>query len=268
MTSLYTALCVMGPRSNELMSKLTQLSLSDYELESFPFFSSRKMNVACAPDVLTMRLTHTGENGFLFYIPNEFAIHVYDAIIEAGKEFGLKHCGFFAQRAVRIEKFLAYWGQDLDSFTTPVECMRDHSPRCKLNKNIHFKGREVIEAQRENGIKRMFVMLLLNNSVEEHNSDVDPWPWGGEPIHRDGKFCGTVTTASYGFSLGQQICLGFVQDLRDGINIPATHGVKEFKEFVTSGRYEVNIGGQMYPAEPHLIAPKLPNKVSPKVGRI
>ena len=91
----------------------------DYlDSKSFPFFTCRKMDVACAPDILTMNLTHTGELGFLFYIPNEFAIHVYDAIIEAGKELGLKHCGYYAQRAVRIEKFLAYWGQDLDSFTT------------------------------------------------------------------------------------------------------------------------------------------------------
>ena len=265
MTSLYTALCVMGPLSRALMSKLTPDHLDS---KNFPFFFCRKMDVACAPDILTMNLTHTGELGFLYYIPNEFAIHVYDAIIEAGKELGLKHCGYYAQRAVRIEKFLAYWGQDLDSFTTPVECMRDY--RCKLDKKIPFIGREAIEDQRKNGIKRMFVMLLLQNTglVEEHNSDVDPWPWGGEPIYRDGEFCGTVTTASYGFSLGQQICLGFVQDLRGGINNPATYGVQEFKEFVMSGSYNVNIRGQMYPAEALLKPPKLPDKVSPKVGGI
>ena len=69
------------------------------------------MDIACAPDVLTMNMTHTGELGYVFYIPNEFAIHVYDSIMEEGKKFGLKHCGYYAQRAVRIEKFYAYWGQ-------------------------------------------------------------------------------------------------------------------------------------------------------------
>lgn len=231
----------------------------DYlDSKSFPFFTCRKMDVACAPDILTMNLTHTGELGFLFYIPNEFAIHVYDAIIEAGKELGLKHCGYYAQRAVRIEKFLAYWGQDLDSFTTPVECMRDF--RCKLNTDIHFIGRKAIEEQRAKGIRRMFVMLLLDSV--EHNTELDPWPWGGEPIFRDEVFCGTVTTASYGFSVGQQICLGFVQDLREGNDNPALYGVSEFKEFVKSGRYEVNIRGVMYPATAHLKAPTLPTKVS------
>ena len=71
----------------------------------------RFMDIACAPDVLTMNMTHTGELGYVFYIPNEFAIHVYDSIMEEGKKFGLKHCGYYAQRAVRIEKFYAYWGQ-------------------------------------------------------------------------------------------------------------------------------------------------------------
>ena len=71
----------------------------------------RFMDIACAPDILTMNMTHTGELGYVFYIPNEFAIHVYDSIMEEGQKFGLKHCGYYAQRAVRIEKFYAYWGQ-------------------------------------------------------------------------------------------------------------------------------------------------------------
>ena len=78
-TSLYTALCVMGPFSRALMQKLTPEAVDSV---SFPFMSCRKMDVACAPDILTMNLTHTGELGFIFYIPNEFALHVYDAIIK------------------------------------------------------------------------------------------------------------------------------------------------------------------------------------------
>lgn len=135
-------------------------------------------------------MTHTGELGYVFYIPNEFAIHVYDAIVEAGKEFGLKHCGYYAQRAVRIEKFYAFWGQDLDSYTTPMECGRAF--RCKMKSDIPFIGREALQNQLEQGVKKLFVMLLLD--PVDHNTDLDPWPWGGEPIYRDDKFCGTVTT--------------------------------------------------------------------------
>ena len=53
-------------------------------------------------------------------------------------------------------------------------------------------------------------MLLLN--AADHDTDTDPWPWGGEPIFRDGKYAGRVTTTAYGFSLDRHVCLGFVHD--------------------------------------------------------
>ena len=199
-----------------------------------------------------MNMTHTGELGYVFYIPNEFAIHVYDAIVEAGKEFNLKHCGYYAQRAVRIEKFYAFWGQDLDSYTTPMECGRGF--RCKMKSGIDFIGRDALQNQLNNGVRKLFVMLLLD--PVDHNTDLDPWPWGGEPIYRDDKFCGTVTTTSYGFSLGKQVCLGFVQDFADdgesGVIGP---------DFVKTGNFEVDIFGVRYPAQCRLNPPVLPTKV-------
>ena len=231
------------------MSRLTPDSLDS---RSFPFFTCRYMDIACAPEILTMNMTHTGELGYVFYIPNEFAIHVYDAIVEAGKEFNLKHCGYYAQRAVRIEKFYAFWGQDLDSYTTPMECGRGF--RCKMKSGIDFIGRDALQNQLDNGVRKLFVMLLLD--PVDHNTDLDPWPWGGEPIYRDDKFCGTVTTTSYGFSLGKQVCLGFVQDFADdgesGVIGP---------DFVKTGNFEVDIFGVRYPAQCRLNPPVLPTKV-------
>ena len=250
-TSLYTALCIMGPYSRALMQKLTPTKL---DIKNFPFFTSQMCEVGLAPNILTMNLTHTGEYGFLLYIPNEFAIHVYDEIIKAGKEFQMKHCGYYAQRAVRIEKFFAYWGQDLDSYTTPAECGRVN--RCKLDSEVDFMGRAAIEAQVKHGVKKLFTMLLLD--PEHHDTDLDPWPWGGEPIYRNGQFCGTVTTSSYGFSLKQQVCLGFVQDFSKGIDNP---GIVT-PEFVTEGTYEVVIFGVRYPATAKIKPPVLPTKVS------
>jgi len=249
-TSLYTALCVMGPFSRALVSRLTSTPLDS---RSFPFFTSQFMDIACAPDVLTMNMTHTGELGYVFYIPNEYAIHVYEAIMEAGKEFNLKHCGYYAQRAVRIEKFYAFWGQDLDSYTTPMECGR--SFRCKMKTNIPFIGREALEAQLEHGVRKLFIMLLLDPS--DHSTELDPWPWGGETIYRNNQYCGTVTTTSYGFSLGRQICLGFVQDLCEETGKPKVITA----EFVKKGVFEVDIFGTRYPAEARLNPPVLPKKV-------
>jgi len=249
-TSLYTALCLMGPFSRALMGRLTP---DPIDSKSFPFFTSRFMDIACAPDILTMNMTHTGELGYVFYIPNEFAIHVYDSIMEEGQKFGLKHCGYYAQRAVRIEKFYAYWGQDLDSYTTPMECGRAF--RCKMKSDIPFIGREALQEQVEQGVKKLFVMLLLDPI--EHSSDLDPWPWGGESIYRNDEFCGTVTTTSYGFSLGRQICLGFVQDFSGEGGQPVHIG----QNFVKSGDFEVEVFGTRYPAQCRLNPPVLPKKV-------
>jgi len=248
-TSLYTALCVMGPFSRALVARLTSTSLDS---RTFPFFTCRYLDIACAPDILTMNMTHTGELGYVFYIPNEFALHVYNSIIEAGKDFGLKHCGYFAMRAVRIEKFYAFWGQDLDSYTTPMECGRGF--RCKMKSDVPFIGREALQEQLDNGVKKMFVMLLLD--PVDHHSDLDPWPWGGESIYRNGKFCGTVTTTSYGFSLAKQICLGFLQDFDE-------NGNPEYitADFIKNASFEVDICGTLFPAQARLNPPVLPKKV-------
>lgn len=77
-----------------------------------------------AHGIRAFNITHTGELGFVLYIPNEFALHVYEQLIAAGSAYGLQHAGYYAMRALRLEKFFAFWGQDLDTTTTPLECGR------------------------------------------------------------------------------------------------------------------------------------------------
>ena len=208
-TSLFTTLCVMGPKSPEVMANLT-----DTDLSTFSHFTCRHLDIANAPDILTMCMTHTGEMGYVMYIPSEFALHVFDSIMEAGKDYGIRHCGYYAMHAVRIEKFYAYWGYDLDSQSTPYECGRAFRVRMEdknnINSQLDFIGRDAFIRQKREGIRKILVMLLLN--AGDHDTDTDPWPWGGEPIFRDGKYAGRVTTTAYGFSLDRHVCLGFVHD--------------------------------------------------------
>jgi len=134
-----------------------------------------------------------------------------------------------------------------------MECGRAF--RCKMKSDIPFIGREALQEQVEQGVKKLFVMLLLD--PVEHSSDLDPWPWGGESIYRNDEFCGTVTTTSYGFSLGRQICLGFVQDFSGEGGQPVHIG----QNFVKSGDFEVEVFGTRYPAQCRLNPPVLPKKV-------
>lgn len=80
----------------------------------------------------------------------------------------------------------------------------------------------------------MYVQLLLN----DHDPEIDVWCWGGEPILRDGKYCGEATTTAYGYTFKKQVCLGFVTNLdRNGQQQKVT------TEFVLNGDYEVEIAG-------------------------
>ncbi|XP_076649789.1 pyruvate dehydrogenase phosphatase regulatory subunit, mitochondrial [Halictus rubicundus] len=249
-TSAYTAICIMGPATRLLLSELTDTNLN---ARNFPFFTFKELDVGLANGIRTMNLTHTGELGYVLYIPNEFALHVYTRLVDAGAKYGLNHAGYYATRALRVEKFYAFWGQDLDTFTTPLECGR--AWRVKLDKAVNFIGRDALLRQREEGVKRKYVQLLLN----DHDSELDTWCWGSEPIFRNGKYCGMTTTTGYGFTFRKQVCLGFIQNF-DSQGQPQ----EVSNEYVLSGDYEVDVAGMRFPAKCHLHSPNLPTKFPDK----
>lgn len=249
-TSMFTAICLMGPFTRHLLSEMTETDLSP---KSFPFFTYKELDVGLANGIRALNLTHTGELGYVLYIPNEFALHVYNSLIQAGKKYNLKHAGCYAMKALRVEKFYAFWGQDLDTSTTPLECGR--SWRVKFDKGMNFIGRDALLRQQEEGIKRLYVQLLLN----DHDPDTELWSWGGEPIFRDKKYVGATTSTSYGFTFKKQVCLGFVQNLDShGNALPLTN------EYVLSGEFEVEIAGTRYPAKVNINSPNLPTKYPDK----
>lgn len=249
-TSMYTAICVMGPFSRTFLSELTDTDLSP---KSFPFFTFKELDVGLANGIRALNITHTGELGYVLYIPNEFALHVYTQLIEGGKQYGIQHAGYYAMRALRVERFFAFWGQDLDTTTTPLECGRFW--RVKFDKDMDFIGRNALMKQRDEGVKRMYVQLIL----QDHDHEVDMWPWGGEPIYRDGKYVGATTTTGYGFTFKKQVCLGFVQNFDEQGRAQVVT-----PDYVTSGEYEVDIAGIRYIAKVNLRSPNLPTKYPDK----
>lgn len=81
------------------------------------------------------------------------------------------------------------------------------------------------------------------------------WSWGGEPIFRNGRYCGQTTTTGYGYTFKKQVCLGFVRNVDE-----AGEQQRVTNEFVLSGDYEVEIAGIRYPAKVNLHSPLLPSK--------
>ena len=117
-----------------------------------------------------------------------------------------------------------------------------------------FIGHEALVKQKEEGIRKKLVMFLLEN----HDVDSDPWPWGGEPIYRNGQYCGTTTSTAFGYTLNKQVCLGYVH------NIDTQTKQRDFidSSFVTdkSVVYEVDIAGKRFRAKASLLPPKMPPK--------
>lgn len=231
------ALDLIGPSSRYLMGDITGLSMSSND---FPTFRCQEINIGMATGIRAISVTHCGELGWVIYIPNEVAQNVYEKILEAGKEYSLQHAGYYTLRQLRIEKFYVYWGQDINATVTPVECGR----LFRVDFKKEFVGKKALEDQVERGVSKRFVQLL----VDGHDKETDPWPQGGETILKDGRPVGLTTSAAYGFTLGCQVCIGYVENKEFGVS----------PEFVSSGHFEIDIAGKRFTCRVNVHSPSLP----------
>ncbi len=220
----YSMLNVQGPQSRALLQTLTDTDLSH---TGFPFGTCREIQLGYQT-LLAMRLTYVGELGWELYVPTAFTLPVYDALIAAGREFGLAHCGYHTLNSLRIEKAYRDWAHDIGPHDTPLEAGLAFT--IAWDKRDGFVGQEALLAQRAAGLpRRRLVQFMLE--------DPAPLLYHNEPIYRDGELNSYTTSAMYGHTLGAAIALGYVVN-------PA--GVSD--EYVLSGRYEIEIGNRRYPA--------------------
>ncbi|RLD05984.1 MAG: FAD-dependent oxidoreductase, partial [Chloroflexota bacterium] len=224
-TSAYSVLNLQGPKSRDLLSQLTHADMSN---EAFPFLTMQEIDIGYSP-VKAIRVTYVGELGWELYIPTEFSLHVFDRVVEAGVEFGLKHIGLQALESLRLEKAYRDYGSDIDNTDTPLEAGLGYF--VKIDKPGGFIGRDAILKLKEKGYSYMMPQFLLK--------DPEPMMYYGEIIYRDGKPVGNIMAGAYGHTLGASVGVGPVEN-EGGIVTP---------EFVMSGSYEIDIAGVRYPAE-------------------
>ena len=226
-TGLYAVIGVMGPKSRELLSTLTDADLTN---ESFPFGTSREIEIGYAR-VRASRISYVGELGWELYVPSEFARGVFDRIAAAGEDHGLKFVGMHAMDSLRIEKAYRHWGHDITCEDTPIEAGLGFA--CKLKTNIPFSGRDALERQREEGVAKRLVQFALE--------DPEPLLYHNEPVYRDGEMVGYLTSGNYGHFLGSAIGLGYVGN-GDGVDA----------DYVNSGSYEIQVAGERFAARASL----------------
>src|SRR5207248_2921447 len=201
-TSAFAVLGVMGPRSRELLSRLTDADLSS---AAFAFGTSREIELGHA-SVRATRITYVGELGWELYVPTEFVTRVYDDVIAAGADLGLRHAGYHAMDSLRMEKGYRSWGHDIGGEDTPLEAGLGFAVAFKKD---GFVGREVLLRQRDKPLARRLVMFTL--------ADSEPLLLGDEPIYRDGVLVGRITSGAYGHTLGRSVGMGYVTHA-DGVD--------------------------------------------------
>ena len=188
-----------GPRSRDVMSKLTDVPLDN---ASFPWLTGQVIEVGLATDVYALRVNFVGALGWELHFPVEYAHYLFDAIFAAGAEYGIGMAGMRAMESLRMEKSYRMWGTDLTRDNTPFEAGLKRFVR--MDKGP-FVGREALERQQKDGVPLGFVTLEVHGVT-----DADPL--GNEPIFTpDGVMVGRATSGYYGHCLRKSLAIGYVK---------------------------------------------------------
>lgn len=224
MTSAYAQVNIQGPKSRDLLQSVTDTDMSN---AAFPFRHAREIAIGYGKAVC-VRITYVGELGYELYIPTEQAVHVYDTLVAAGKDFGLSHAGLKALGSLRLEKGYRDYGHDMDNTDDPYETGLGFT--VKLDKPGGFIGKDACAAKKAAGpLKRRLAQVLVK--------DPEPLLYHAEVIFRNGKPAGYVRSGSYGYTLGGAVGLFMIE---------ADEKVDD--AYVKSGEWEIDIAGKNYPA--------------------
>ena len=229
-TSAYSVISLMGPRSEAL---LATLGPDDLSKSGLPFAMTADIDVGHAR-VRAARMSYVGGPGYELVVPTDQCVTLYDALTGAGAAFGLRDAGYYTIDALRIEAGRRAWGAELSPDETPWEAGLAYA--VKLDKAAAFLGRDALVRQQAAGVRKRLVQFTFD--------DPAAFPWGGEPILMDGRNVGELTSAGYSRKFGRAVALGYARAL------PDTPALTD--EAMLSARYEVDIAGRTFAVTPHL----------------
>ncbi|KAG7359222.1 FAD dependent oxidoreductase [Nitzschia inconspicua] len=233
-TSSYTQINVQGPRSRDLLQRLTSRDLDD----TFPFRRAEEIDIGDLARVLCVRITYVGELGYELFIPTDQAQYVYDQIVENGKEFGLVHAGLKALGSLRLEKGYRDYGHDIDNTDTILEAGLSFT--IDWDKAGGFIGMEHVQAQQDR-FKSLGGRPRRMANVFVSLSEVDPLLYHGEILWRNGERISDLRAGSYGHTVGGGVGLTMLQS-PDGTT-PIT------KSWIKDATWELEIADKFIPCQ-------------------
>jgi len=188
-------LAVQGPLALQAMQKLTDTPITEMEYYTFKY-----LTFAGIENVLLSTTGYTGSGGCEIYCDNKDAIHIYKAVLEAGKEFGIKPIGLAARDTLRLEMGFCLYGNDIDDTTSPIEANLGWITKFTDAKN--FIDKELLLKQKQEGVSRKLVGFeLIDKGIPRHGYDI---------VDADNNKIGIVTSGTMGPSVKKGVGMGYV----------------------------------------------------------
>ncbi len=189
-------LAVQGPKAILTLQKLTSIDLA-----TLPYYTFTHGEFAGEKDVIISNTGYTGAGGFELYFYPEAAMKIWDAVFEAGAEFGIKPIGLGARDTLRLEMGFCLYGNDLDDTTSPIEAGLGWITKFIEGKN--FINRPALEKQKAEGTVRKLVGFeMIDRGIPRH---------GYELFSADGEAIGVVTSGTMSPTRKIGIGMGYVK---------------------------------------------------------
>jgi len=199
-TDDFICLGIFGPKSRNLLSKITEEDLTN---ENFKFGTSKNIKLDSV-NIWVQRLSYVGELGYELYALKQNSKVIYDLIVNTGKDFGLTHCGAHAMDTMRMESGFLHWGHDISPEENQYQAGLNFAISYK--KPFDFIGKEKLLKIRDQKLDRRFVMLVLKD-----NTPGKPLLLHEEPIYLDDKIIGKTTSGNYSFNYNKNLSFGYVK---------------------------------------------------------
>jgi dimethylglycine dehydrogenase len=190
-----TGFMLAGPKSRELLQRLV---FEDVSADKFKFFAAREMVVGLAPCTV-LRASYTGDLGYEIWTTPDFQVTLYDAIVEAGKDLGLRHFGNRALMSLRLEKAYGAFFREFRPDYTPMESGLD---RYVAYDKPDFIGREAALKDRATPPAKKLVPLIVDTEVEVV---------GYESVLKGDDAIGQVTSGGYAHWAGKSMAMAYVK---------------------------------------------------------
>jgi aminomethyltransferase len=214
----WAQIAVQGPRALDTLAKLTTTDVAALRYYSFTDGEAAGVKARIA------RTGYTGEDGFELYIEPRDAARVWDELLEAGREFGIKPCGLGARNTLRLEAKMALYGHEIDASITPLEAGLGWI--VKMDKG-DFSGRASLEKQREAGVKRKLAGFemrgrgIARDGYEVYVSGSPAgWVTSGGPSPALNKNIGLCYLPADLAAVGQPIQIMIRGQLVDAVTVP------------------------------------------------